>query len=149
MTAWEQLAEQSLVVHHSPSKVELDHLREVVARDLKDAACPGLSDDRRFATAYDAVVQIGRMAIACAGYRVPPGPSYNKVTIEALALAMGPSIGKLTAYFDTCRPKRMKLEDETAGVVSRQEADELIRKAKEFRKLFETWVIASHPRLSA
>jgi hypothetical protein len=41
-----------------------------VGRDLADAAIPGLSEDRRFATAYNAALQTGKMAIACAGYRI-------------------------------------------------------------------------------
>jgi hypothetical protein len=35
-----------------------------------DAAIPALSEDRRFATAYNAALQTAKMAIACAGYRV-------------------------------------------------------------------------------
>jgi hypothetical protein len=48
----------------------LTDLRAVIARDLQDAALSGLSADRRFATAYNAVLQLTKMVIACAGYRV-------------------------------------------------------------------------------
>jgi hypothetical protein len=63
------LAARKIHTHHS-SKQELDELRAVVKRDLADAALPALSEDRRFATAYNAALQVARMATACAGYRV-------------------------------------------------------------------------------
>ena len=36
---------------------ELSDIRRLVARDLADAAIPALSEDRRFATAYNAALQ--------------------------------------------------------------------------------------------
>ena len=45
-------------------------MRALIARDLADAAVPGLSADRRFATAYNAALQVANTAIASAGYRV-------------------------------------------------------------------------------
>jgi predicted nucleotidyltransferase len=51
---------------HKASKKELDELRAVIARDLEGAAIQELSDDRRFATAYNAALQASKMAILCA-----------------------------------------------------------------------------------
>jgi hypothetical protein len=51
---WKDLLKQSRVQLHTTSKAELGDLRALVARDLKDAALPGLSADRKFAKA-DAV----------------------------------------------------------------------------------------------
>ena len=70
---------------------ELDNLRAVVERDLHDAVLEGLSDDRRFATAYNAALQLGKLVLACAGYR-STGMNHHHTTIEALPLAMGPGI---------------------------------------------------------
>jgi hypothetical protein len=42
-------------------------LRAVIARDLEDAAIQEHSDDRRFATAYNAALQAAKMAILCSG----------------------------------------------------------------------------------
>ena len=53
---------------HMTSAAEIEELRSLVARDLKDAAISELSADRRFATAYNTVLQLSKMAIACAGY---------------------------------------------------------------------------------
>ncbi len=50
----------------------------LVARDLADAQVQGLSADRRFATAYNAVLHTANMAIACAGYRVTAKTGHYK-----------------------------------------------------------------------
>jgi hypothetical protein len=68
--SWQKLLASSRAKTHKTSKQEIDGLRAVVDRDLEDAALEELSDDRRFATAYNAVLQLATMAIACAGYRV-------------------------------------------------------------------------------
>jgi len=64
-------------------------MRAQVARDLADAQVPGLSADRRFATAYNAALQAANMAIACAGYRVTTKTGHHKVTVDAITLALG------------------------------------------------------------
>lgn len=107
---------------HTTRLRELDDLRAVVARDLADAAIPGLSADRRFATAYNAALQIAKMIIACAGYRVT-GLGHHRTTFEAVELAMGSSIAPLALYFDTCRRKRNTLDYDAANVTSDTEAE--------------------------
>jgi hypothetical protein len=52
---------------HRTSADEIAGLRRLIARDLNDAAVPGLSPDRAFATAYNAVLQLSKLALACAG----------------------------------------------------------------------------------
>ena len=65
--SWKMLLQDNKVHTHTTSRKELDEIRRLVARDLADAALPGLSEDRRFATAYNAALQTAKMAIACAG----------------------------------------------------------------------------------
>ena len=81
-------------------------MRALVARDLADARVPGLSADRRFATAYNGALQAANMAIACAGYRVTAKTGHHKVTVEAITLAVGSSVRAHADYFETCRRKR-------------------------------------------
>src|SRR5213593_855818 len=66
---WKDLLKNQRVKPHQTSHEELHDLRAVVERDLKDAKLDQLSADRRFATAYNAVLQT-KMVIACEGYRV-------------------------------------------------------------------------------
>ena len=104
LVTWQRLLTEQRVKRHTTGPQELDDLRGVVERDLKDAALEGLSADRRFGTAYNAVLQLAKMAIACAGYRVA-GIAHHQTAFEALELAMGSSVSDLAAYFDICRRK--------------------------------------------
>ena len=133
---------------HKTSTQELDDLRTVVDRDLSDAAVTALSSDRRFATAYNAVLQLSKMAIACAGYRIAGRPGHHETTFRAAELALGHAVSSLVAYFDTCRIKRNQVDYDLAGTVSQTEADELLQKAQQFRDLVEKWISSNHPRYS-
>jgi uncharacterized protein (UPF0332 family) len=102
-----------------------------------------LSSDRRFATAYNAVLQLAKMVIACAGYRVV-GPGHHVTTFEALEMAMGSSVSMLVIYFDTCRRKRNQVDYDLVNAATETEAEELIRKAEEFRSVVEEWIRKHH-----
>jgi hypothetical protein len=130
---------------HVTSHRELEGLRAVVERDLKDARVFGLSTDRQFATAYNAVLQLAKMAIACAGYRVV-GAGHHRTTFEAIELALGARVATLASYFDTCRRKRNILDYDNAHVVTETEAKELLQKADEFHTLIEQWIAHHHPQ---
>jgi hypothetical protein len=73
---WTQLLADEAAQKHVTSKQEVTQMQELIARDLADAAVPGLSADRRFATVYNAAVQAVNMAIACAGYRITAKTDY-------------------------------------------------------------------------
>jgi hypothetical protein len=132
------------VKRHRTSRQELGDLRDLVERDLQDAAVPAISADRRFATAYNAALQLAKMVIACAGYRVV-GPGHHLTTFEALEIAMGPSVSPLVAYFDMCRRKRNQVDYDCAHAATATEAEDLITKAEEFRELAEEWIRKHHP----
>src|ERR1700691_4830708 len=87
--SWQQLLAARKVHTHQSSKQELDELRDVVKRDLADAALPALSEDRRFATACNAALQAARMATACAGYRVAAVPGHHALSFECAGFALG------------------------------------------------------------
>src|SRR5580698_8049005 len=101
---WEQLLSDGRVTRADPSKQELDDLRSIVARSLKDVTAPGLSADARFIMAYDAARTLSLMIVRSSGYRPKAaGGHYN--TFLALEIADG-QFAKLSAYFDGCRMKR-------------------------------------------
>jgi len=52
------LLNQNKLTRHKTSAKEVSNLLELVRRDLKDANLEGLSVDRRFVTAYNAVLQL-------------------------------------------------------------------------------------------
>jgi uncharacterized protein (UPF0332 family) len=137
------LLQAQRVKRHRTSQQEIDDLRDLVERDLQDAAVTAISPDRRFATAYNAALQVAKMVIACAGYRVV-GPGHHFTTFEALEIAMGSSVSSLVAYFDMCRRKRNQVDYDCAHAATETEAEELTTKAEEFRDLAEEWIRKHH-----
>jgi hypothetical protein len=122
-------------------------MRALVARDLADAQVAGLSADRRFATAYNAALQTANMAIACAGYRVTAKTGHHKVTVEAITLAVGVTASAYADYFEACRRKRNVIDYTRSHVATDTEADEIVKKAREFYDLVEGWINSHHPTL--
>ena len=137
---WQDLLNAQKVRPHRTSRQEADDLRAVVSRDLTDAGIAGLSDDRRFATAYNAALQIAKLAIACAGYRVV-GLGHHQATFQALEVALGPVV---IPYFDQCRRQRNQVDYDMANVATHADVELLIQKAAEFRVLVEAWVKTNH-----
>ncbi len=142
--SWNQLLAKGDVKSHQTSRQELDDIRSLITRDLSDAAVPGLSADRRFATAYNAALQVGKIATACTGYRVSARAGHHAITFQCAQLALGDGASALTDYFDACRRKRNVIDYDNSSVATETEAEELLGKAKEFRRLVEDWIAMNH-----
>jgi hypothetical protein len=147
--SWKKLLQDNKVHRHTTSPQELNEIRRLVARDLTDAAIPDLSEDRRFATAYNAALQTAKMAIACAGYRIASVPGHHRLTFEGAKLALGKPAEHLADYFDACRRKRNEIDYTGATIATTTEADELLLHAKAFLSLVEGWISSIHPALKA
>ena len=143
--SWQQLLNDKKVKTHTTGLQELEALRAVIDRDLQDAAVVGLSADRRFATAYNAALQIAKMVIACAGYRVS-GIGHHQTTFEAMELAIGSSVAPLASYFDLCRRKRNIVDYDMANVASETEAEQIIQEAENLRQIAENWISQFYPQ---
>ena len=147
--SWRALLASRTVQPHKTSVKEIEGLRQLVARDLADAAIEELSADRRFATAYNAVLQLSKMAIACAGYRVTSGSGHHQKAFEAVKTALGKPSEPLADYFETCRRKRNLIDYDASEVVTDTEAEELLEKAEEFQEMVEKWIVKHHPAFKA
>ena len=134
------------VERHTTSQQEIDDLRGIVARNLHDASLPELSDDNRFGLAYEAALLLGKITIACAGYRVKTHGGAHVTTFLALPVAMGKSVEDLADYFDRCRRKRNELSYDAAGVTTRTEAEEILNHARQFQTVVEAWIAKNHPQ---
>lgn len=144
--SWPKLLADRRIAKLPPSKAELDNLRSIVARSLRDAAATNLSADAQFVMAYDAVRTLSLMIVRAEGYRPRSvGGHYN--TFLALEAA-DPAFSKLSAYFDSCRIKRNKCEYVSAGGISDTDAEELFTTAERFAKDCETWIKRRHPALA-
>ena len=140
---WQDLLNSQKVRAHRTSSQELYDLRAVVERDLADSKIPELSDDRRFATAYNAVLQLSKIVIACEGYRVV-GLGHHQTAFLALEIALGPSILPFSTYFEQCRRQRNQVDYDMANVATEADATLLIQTAEAFQKLVELWVATNH-----
>ena len=145
--SWQTLLANGSVNTHTTSRQEIENLRELVTRDLKDAEIEGLSDDRRFATAYNAVLQLSKMSIACSGYRVSSNKTgHHRTTFDAVKNAIGTvDVENLADYFETCRRKRNLIDYDATEVASETEADELVEKGREFQTIIEDWIAKTYP----
>lgn len=145
--SWQNLLANGSVNAHTTSQQEIGNLRELVNRDLQDAEIEGLSDDRRFATAYNAVLQLSKMAIACSGYRVSSNKvGHHRTTFEAVKEAIvTQDVENLADYFETCRRKRNLIDYDATEVASETEADELVKKGREFQTIIEDWISDNYP----
>ena len=128
------------------SKAELDNLRSIVTRSLRDVSAPGLSVDARFVMAYDAARTLSLMVVRAAGYR-PRSAGAHYHTFAALEAADTAFVA-ISAYFDGCRIKRNVSEYEFAGGVTDTDADGLLKMVKQFAIDAEAWIKAHHPSLA-
>lgn len=131
---------------HLSSKRELRDLLGGAEQDLRESSVEGLGPDWRMAIAYNAFLRAARAALAAAGYRVSRGTDHHYIVIQSLALTVGwPSDRIRTA--DGFRKKRNAAGYETAGVVSAEEAREMIELATQLRQDVHDWILANHPEL--
>ena len=132
---FEKLLSQGAIQKHRASRDEIADLFKLIERDLKDAAIMELSEDRRFAIAYNAALQCGTAIMHSMGYRTK-GEAHHYHTFEFLREALGSKHADLMNYFDACRSKRNRTDYDAVGEIAGTEAAELIEEAKKFYKFF-------------
>ena len=130
---------------HNTSREEIDQLFAVFERDMADAQTEGLSDDRRFTTAYNAALMIARATLAASGYRTS-GEGNHYWTIQSLAFTLKPD-AKTIRIFNKFRQKRNITDYEMIGMISDQEVSEMISLAQELRDMVTEWLKKNHPEL--
>jgi len=130
--SWTKLQAEKRVAPEPTSRAEIDELREVVERNLNDAALPGLSADGKFAMAYNAARTLANIAVRASGYRVKHAGGGHYNTFLAMEQALGPAYATLSAYFDACRIKRNDLSYDAANVVTDAEANHLLNETTTF-----------------
>ena len=142
---FEKLLSQGVIQKHKTAKEEIGNLRALVERDLKDAAIEELSEDRRFAVAYNAVLQCGAIIMHCLGYRTR-GESHHYHTFEFLREALGGKNDDLIDYFNACRSKRNRTDYDAAGDIPETEVLELLKEAARFYKYTKDWISKKYPQ---
>ena len=128
------LLNQGRLRQYKTSKKEIENLVALVRRDIKDAKVESLSSDRRFACAYNAVLQLATIYLYCKGYK-PEGTGHHFTVFQAMKIIMGNNYYTLADYFDSCRSKRNITDYDYAGAISDSEAKELIEEAEKFLEI--------------
>ncbi|MEW6263961.1 MAG: hypothetical protein AB1641_12875 [Thermodesulfobacteriota bacterium] len=132
------------LVEHKTSPAEIAELLALAVRDLADCRVQGLSPDWRLNIAYNAALQAATAALAACGYRAREAHHYRVIQSLALTIGADPS---LVRKFDLFRKKRNIGGYERAGMVSDQEATEMIALAEGIRRDVKNWLKSHHPQL--
>ena len=141
----EKLLKDGQLKKHRTSKEEVAALLRVAKRDIADSKVIGVSTDRRFATAYNAILQLSAIILACRGYRAA-GWAHHYTTFETLYEILGQTYEDRIAYFDQCRTKRNVADYSRVGEVTEHEVAELISEAESFMKVTIGWLKQNYPQ---
>jgi uncharacterized protein (UPF0332 family) len=143
----EDLVREGRLRRQRTSRKEVVDLFRIVDRDLKDASLRGLSKDRKFTTAYNAVLQAATAILRSHGFR-STGLWYHATTFLALRDILGKEHHELIEYFDACRSKRHATDYDRAGIISEKEAIELLKEARQFVAFAKRWITKRHPEFA-
>ena len=133
------------LVAHKSSKQEIANLLGIVARDLNDSQAKDVSDDWRFAIAYNAALQAATAALTAAGYRASRENHHYRV-IQSLELTLGKD-AKFIRAFDAFRKKRNVSSYDIGGGISHREVEEMIGIAQRLQQDGEQWIRTNHGSL--
>jgi HEPN domain-containing protein len=126
--------------------VKLPKLLHICDRDLEKAEIIELGPDWRLSIAHNAAVQTAKAALAAVGYRArKEGQRYIVLQSLAFTIKTDPATIK---QLDKFREKRNISDYERAGLVTEQEAEEMIALAKQLRDDVEQWLRAHHHSLA-
>ncbi len=135
-----------LIVRHRPSAGEVAELLHICDRDLEKAEIIELGPDWPLSIAHNAAVQTAKAALAAVGYRArKEGQHYLVLQSLAFTIKTNPATIK---QLDKFRQKRNISDYERAGLVTEQEAEEMIALAKQLRDDVEQWLRAHYPSLA-
>ena len=141
-----QWAENGWLRSHKTSAREISDLLAIVERDLKDAEGRDISTDWKFGIAYNAALKLCTILLHASGYRAEKALAHYR-TLQALPLILGNARKADADYLDRCRAKRNRVEYDCVGMVTDDDAKELIEFAKSLRKDVLVWLKKNHPAL--
>ncbi len=133
------------LTEHRTSPKEIASLLAVADRDLSDCRTSGLSSDWQLNIAYNAALQTATAALVASGYRAVREAHHYRV-IQSLAHTIQADT-ELIALFDQFRKKRNISGYDHSGMVSDQEAKEMVNFASRLRQEVEEWLHENHPGL--
>lgn len=136
--AYESLLAEKKIKAYRAQPSEIQQLLHLAARDLA-AATRNLPEDPEWAysMSYNAVLQSGRAWMFYQGYR-PRGAENHAVVVEFVRESFGNRYTNEVALFDQMRRKRNRVIYETTGLVSTNEAKQILKFAQKWVQIIES-----------
>jgi len=138
--------EKGWLKEHKPTSREIAELLAVADRSLKDCQVAGLSNEGKLDMAHNAALQSSAAALAAAGYRASR-EAYHYYVIQSLSFTLQLE-ERIIRRLSKLRLKRNISDYERPGMVTEQEAQEMVELAKHLRADVEQWLRAHYPGLA-
>ncbi len=128
------------LTNHQATVAEVKNLLGVVDREIADASVAGLSDDGRFTHAYDAALQLCKLALHASGFEVAKrAPGHHALWINSLEFTLGAAHKGTLIHLSKSSMLRHTSLYTHAGVVQKQDADDLLDVARQLRTDVLNW----------
>jgi hypothetical protein len=136
------------LTNHEATVAEMRSLLGVVDRELADAGVPALSDDGRFTHAYDAGLLLCKLALHASGFEVQKrAPGHHSLWINSLEFTLGERHKATLIHLSKSSKLRHTSLYDHAGVVQKQDADDLLETSRRLRADVLNWLHSQHPSL--
>ena len=146
LEAW---SERALIAAHHATPQEISDLLAIVETDLRDAAIPELSPERRLGCYYGAILSVARAALRASGYRVTKTTqSHRYYVIRSLRYTAGLAPGAVL-QIEAIQKKRNTADYVRIGEVSGQLVAEARALAERVTQSIRNWLAETHPELSS
>ena len=133
------------LVEHEAGREEISNLLAIVDRDIEQCALGDLGPDWRHNIAYNAALQLATATLAASGYRARREAQHFRV-LQSLAYTVGTN-PKFIRRLDQARKRRNFSAYDAAGMISAQEAEEVVCHAHALREEVRAWLEREHPHL--
>ncbi len=130
--SYEELLDKRLLKPFKAKPLQIRQQVDLANRDLKAAkSMLGINNDWTYNIAYNAILQSVRALMYQEGYR-PVGEGQHKTAIRFAELALGERFEDEVRFFDKMRVKRNQAVYDTAGMISKSEAEQSLAFATQF-----------------
>jgi hypothetical protein len=135
----ENLLKIKVLSPEETSKEEIKNLLDIARRCIKDAKIRSLSNDGRFAVAFNAALSLSTIPLRVKGFRAS-GQGHHMNTLATIPLTLGVKYKNDSQYLERCRRIRDKLEYDCINQASDSDVEELIEFVAEFEILINNWL---------
>lgn len=136
------------LTNHQATVAEVRNLLGVVDRELADGGVTGMSDDGRFRHAYDAALLLCKLVLHVSGFEVKEqAMDHHALWINSLEFTLGEEHKATLVHLSKSSKLRHTTLYDHAGVIQKQDADDLLESARQLRTDVLTWLHARHPNL--